>query len=554
MTDHETWWKGSDARNDLLAFGFFLVLSLALRTQAFPASVVDWDESLYFLIAKDLRAGFMPYETVFEHKPVGVFLIFALFQTLLGDRIVAMRVATIVAVAISAFLVKAITDLLASRTVGQVSAAPDSSGRSGPIGRLAPGLVAGSLFAVYSTTNWGLAANTEHFFTPLVCGAFLIVVRLILDMGTEWGGRGPERRGDRSALPVIGVGLLMGVALQVKYLVVWETILLGLAILALEGLRGTASPWRAISGRSLARTLLYGGAVVAPTALVVAVFWSRGMWETWLNSNITANIAYGKLAGIAPTLWADAMIGQAASQSVLWVAALLTPIYVLRGRGPNPLRAVVLLLFLWWVAGLIGAASTRLFFPHYFLQPLPAACILSAWLVLVILPRALSWPARGGTLRLARWGLIALVFAQAIGLAGEALWKGTRAIDARLRGGAPWPNDEPARVAEAIRHDIQAGDEIYVVDYHLILYHLVGARWPTRYIFPTHLTTERAYTLDVDPFEEFEGIFAREPRFVIKKRRSRGPEELFAAIQAAIDRDYEIHASIGQVDIYRRRR
>ena len=84
------------------------------------------------------------------------------------------------------------------------------------------------------------------------------------------------------------------------------------------------------------------------------------------------------------------------------------------------------------------------------------------------------------------------------------------------------------------------------------MYHLAGARWPTRYIFPTQLPTERAYTLDVDPFEEFGRIFAREPRFVIKKRRSRGPEELFAVIQAAIDRDYEIYASIGKVNIYRR--
>jgi len=179
---------------------------------------------------------------------------------------------------------------------------------------------------------------------------------------------------------------------------------------------------------------------------------------------------------------------------------------------------------------------------------------MSSWLVLVILPRALKWPAGRGSLRLARWGLVTLVFAQAIGLTGEALWKGAKAIDGRVRGGDVWPNDEPARVAAAIRDDIEAGDEIYIVDYHFIVYHLAGARWPTRYIFPTHLTTERAYTLDVDPFEEFARIFEREPRFVIKKQRSRGPEELFAAIQAAIDHDYVMHESIGQVNIYRRRR
>ena len=179
---------------------------------------------------------------------------------------------------------------------------------------------------------------------------------------------------------------------------------------------------------------------------------------------------------------------------------------------------------------------------------------MSAWLVLVILPPALKWPTGGNVPRVARWGLVALVFSQAIGLAGEAVWNGTKAIDARVRGGAPWPNDEPARVAAAIRDEIREGDEIYVVDYEFILYHLVDARWPTRYIFPTHLTTERAYTLDVDPLEEFERIFARKPRFVIKQQRSRGPEELFAAIQAAIDRDYEMYATVGQVDIYRHRR
>ena len=542
----QTGWLQRVARNDLLAFGFFVGLSLVLRTQVFSASVVDMDESLYFLIAKDLRAGFMPYETIFEHKPVGTFIIFGLFQTLLGDRVIAIRIATILAVAISALLIKAITDLLVSATLEEDSARSESTASSGPIARWAPGLVAGSLFAVYSTTNGGLAANTEHFFIPFVCGAFLLIMKLVVDPSVARGGA-------RGAWYLVGAGLLMGLALQVKYLVAWEAILLGLVILSLGYFHGAPASGRTVSKRSLAAVFLYAIGVIAPSALVVAVFWSRGMWDAWLYANITANIAYGRLAGFAAGAWMDAIAAQAASQSVLWAAALLTLAFVTRGPGSRPIKAAGLLLFLWWIAGLAGASSTRLFFEHYFLQPLAPACIMSAWLVLVILPRTLKWPAGGGSLRLARWGLVTLVFAQAIGLTGEALLKSAKAIDGRVRGGDAWPNGEPTRVAASIRDEIRSGDEIYVVDYELIVYHLAGARWPTRYIFPTQLPMPRGYTLDVHPLDELERIIARDPLFIVKQRRSSGSPEFFAALQAAIERDYVMHDSIGQVNIYRRR-
>src|SRR5688572_14258808 len=54
-------------------------------------SVIDWDESIYALIGQQWVQGHVPHETVFDHKPIGLYAIFASFFLVFGDAVWAIR-------------------------------------------------------------------------------------------------------------------------------------------------------------------------------------------------------------------------------------------------------------------------------------------------------------------------------------------------------------------------------------------------------------------------------------------------------------------------------
>ena len=64
-------------RKTIGVFLFLFLWALLMRTPTFLVSAVDWDESLYVLIASQWLSGHPPYTTVFEIKPIGIFAIFA---------------------------------------------------------------------------------------------------------------------------------------------------------------------------------------------------------------------------------------------------------------------------------------------------------------------------------------------------------------------------------------------------------------------------------------------------------------------------------------------
>src|ERR1700688_185311 len=121
----------------------FFVATLVTRIPVLSRSVLDWDESLYFIMAQQWRLGHLPYTTVWDNKPIGIYAIFVAFQAIFGDRIFAIRFATVVFVSVLAFTVFKIT-----REINQNRQAA---------------WVAGAALVLCSLSNDGLSANTELF-------------------------------------------------------------------------------------------------------------------------------------------------------------------------------------------------------------------------------------------------------------------------------------------------------------------------------------------------------------------------------------------------------
>jgi 4-amino-4-deoxy-L-arabinose transferase-like glycosyltransferase len=139
----------------------FFTAALLTRLASIPRSVLDWDESLYFLMARQWRLGHLPYTTIWDNKPVGIYGIFAVFQAVFGDRVAAIRIATIVFVGLLAFTVYKITEVI---TANRHAA-----------------LLAGGALVLCSLSNDGLSANTELFMASFTALAVLAALT------TGWG-------------------------------------------------------------------------------------------------------------------------------------------------------------------------------------------------------------------------------------------------------------------------------------------------------------------------------------------------------------------------------
>ena len=107
-----------------------------------------------------------------------------------------------------------------------------------------------------------------------------------------------------------------------------------------------------------------------------------------------------------------------------------------------------------------------------------------------------------------------------------------------LFGGVASQTDTPRVIAQRINEQIDSSDYIYVANYQPVLYYLVRARIPTRFVFTQHLSSDPPVTfLPVDPIQEFERIMALKPKFIVLANHTRSP--YFDRLYEFLIKDYE---------------
>jgi len=232
----------------------FLLLPLAVvltRLALLNRSVLDWDESLYFLMAQAWRAGHLPYTTIWDNKPLGIYAVFAVFQTLIPG-VAALRVAAMACVAGLAVAAFALTRRLGGS-----------------------GWVAGVAVVVLSLSNDGLASNTELFMALCTTLAVLAVV---------------------AEAPAWCVGLALGCGFMIKYVCAPEAALV-LALLAHR--RGPRALLTALPAAAL------------PLAAAAALYALHGQFGLWVECSLISNFRRAHTAlswtqaawGIQAQLW-----------------------------------------------------------------------------------------------------------------------------------------------------------------------------------------------------------------------------------------------------------
>ncbi|MFM9976502.1 MAG: hypothetical protein ACKVOP_00445 [Sphingomonadaceae bacterium] len=442
-------------------FALLLAVTLAARAQTFGNPVTGFDEQFYLLVGDRMLSGSIPYVDIFDRKPIGLFLIHAAVRLLGGEGTIQTQLVACAIVTATAFAIYRLACRIAP-TSGAVAAA------------------LAYIFWLNLTEGEGYQAEV-WFNLPMALAALLVC------------------GAPRNVLAYRGLVamLLVGLALQIKYSVVFEGLFLGLALL-----------WQA-RHRTLVRLVglaaLWASAALLPTFLAAAAYWQIGYFDAWLFANFTA------IAGKLPDPLSVKLEG-------FGLMALIAAPLVIAAIA-RPASALHRFVLAWLAASIAGVLLFGSYGAHYLMPVLVPLTIAAA-------PR-LARPA---------WAVATL----ALGLiAGQA----ALALTYVGKGG----RTEALAVAQAARPS--GPGCLWVYDGYPALYRLTESCLPTRYVFPGHLNTANeasAAALGIDPQAEVRRILASRPETIVDNypRYSRGNRATAALVDAALASDYLLVATI----------
>jgi 4-amino-4-deoxy-L-arabinose transferase-like glycosyltransferase len=437
-----------------------LLVALAMRAPSFGATGLDWDESLYVVMAQRWLQGGLPYATVWDQHPIGLPALLAASTWLIGDGLLAARVACLLAVTGTAAL---LYGFLARRADAELA-----------------GLFAALFYLLYMSRPDGLAANTEVFNNLVVSTAsFLLLGQFIA---------GPRRvRADAMFFS----GLLLGIGLQFKYVVLPEAVLLCCAVLY-KMLRDDERLGRTLS---LAVLALVGG--LLPTALATFYFWHAGVLPEYLDANWRANVAYLDSPLTLATILARLRFGLLPLIGLLpWPIVLLALVRDAKTRERYATLGVW--LSLWLIAASLDVAAPLKLWKHYFNALVPPLCLIAGLTVQVLAERA--GPRRQWLLG----SVIVAVLAPAVGLMVKHI-PNSWAIER---------TNVPRAIADFINQNGSDGHDIYVFNYDPLVYAYAHAAPPTRFVLGIELS-EFSESSGSRPAGEITRILAAAPHWIV---------------------------------------
>ncbi|MCB4820851.1 ArnT family glycosyltransferase [Roseicella aerolata] len=481
--------------------------ALLFRGIGFTVAVIDTDEGLYIVQAREWLRGNWPLVAVWDMHPIGAPAVYAAAIGLFGDSIATIRLLGILCTALAGWALYGLVRV---------------AGGPRPVA-----LAAGLLYLAQSVLLFGLATNTEVLFAPAVVATMALGLRAA--MRALEGGEGPRWS------ELVPMGLMMGMAFSIKPVVTPEGCL-AFALLTFPAL------WRRVlrPGRFLALAAAYAALVLTPTALFGIAYALRGHFAEFLDGSFLAPLRYS-MARL--TLPEAAQRLQTAAMVLLWPMVLaglaLARWGLRRGRGGRLARIALL----WFACGSLAIIGPGFFYPHYFLiwmPPLAVLAALGAWRL-----ARLAGPRRAMA-----------AFAALVAVVAVELWRQEATVRVG-RGHGIWTPDPVQEVAKAVKARLRPGEAIFVANYHPVIYAMADAALPTRFVFPAHLTGGFTQVADIDTDAEVRRILATRPRLVLVDRGWWWHLRPSAAaiLTEVLERDYMLEATVaeerGPVELWR---
>ena len=427
-----------------------LATAVAVRAVTFGNPLVAVDEQFYWVTAQRLLQGALPFVDIWDRKPIGLFLLYAPAAALgMPWGILAYQLMALASVVLTAGLIARVAD----RVGWGVGALP-----------------AALLYILMLNVADGQGGQAPVFYNLLTIGA----VALLLPRPDDRDGD-PARVG-RNLLAM----LLIGLALQVKYTVLFEGLFLGLWLLRREAVLGASLV------HVVRRGLGYAGMAMLPTLLAAGVYAWLGHFDAWFYAN------FGSILDRKSDPLID-LVG-----AFFEVMLSLAPLLVLSGLGwrrlqrEGTLSPAARMLLGWLIAAMVGLIVFGSWFPHYALPVMmPGSLCCAAFFTHDRTGRRIVAPALLAVALIA--GTASVVVAQA------------------KRGNAA----QLATIADAIGRGPGC---LYVHSGDSMLYAATGRCTLSPWLFPSHLSIERENgALGVDQLAEVDRIFAQRPAVVVMR-------------------------------------
>ncbi len=449
-------------RNRLMVL---IAVAVAARAVTFGNPLIHVDEDFYFAAARLMADGAVPYVDVWDRKPIGLFVLYLVPASLpFGWGIIAYQLMALAAVVTTAWIVARLA-MLAGWGRGAT--------------------YAGILYFLWLNLADGQAGQAPILYNPLVAGAAWLIVT-------------NTRR--RSWWQDAAAMALMGLALQVKYSVVFEGVFFGLWILVRE--------WRAgvRPSQIAARAGVLAAIALLPTLAVMGYYAAIGQFDAFLYANFESIIA--RQADPPRERWGNL------AKLVLILSPLMAMALVSARRSTLKEASERRFMLCWFAAALLGILVLGGWFDHY---ALPAA-----------VPGAVC---AAGFLETRPRGRIAVLLSAA--LIGQVLVIANRVS----RGNG--------RELAAITASIGAGPGcLWVYSGSPKIYATANRCHVTRYLFPSHLyRTREDGAIGVPQTTEVARILRRGPEVIVMRPPSIGERrDIRAMVERAVGADYVVAA------------
>lgn len=472
---------------NLLIVLLFFFLVCFLRLGSFFQSSIVWDESLYLLMARSLIEGHLPYTEIWDNKPPGIYLLFSLALLLFGKSIISIRVITCIAVSITCYLLYKLGNLISKNDIKV-------------------GLLAGTLYAFFSVINGGIQSNTELFFaTFVICAFYLLFSALISSVKPI----------SQSYLSLFIIGLLMGIGLQIKQVVLFEFI--AITIIIGVNIYSTSLNKRYIFKKFLISCVPLTIGFITPFIVVLFWFIVGGHFQEYVYANFYAN-----LVRVGSENWSFAtivvsLINQLLSYPFLWICILLSFFYLISPKKVTlEEKRTLSYILIWFFMAFLGVCAPKSFYSHYFLQILPPLCLLGSY---IIIKTIWSVPGRNS---IKNFSILTLVLVNPLlSSSYPYIMTGLKSFYNQCVKGINNYNDDTAIISNYLAKRVNKTNYIYVVDSSSIYYYLVPARIPTKYAFPGFMITKLSKVAGIDPVKELHLIMRKKPLYIIKIKSNR---------------------------------
>ncbi|TPG52921.1 hypothetical protein [Sphingomonas glacialis] len=452
-------------------------VALLVRALTFGNPILHVDEEFYFATAQAIAHGAIPYVDVWDRKPVGLFLLYVPAAALglpLG---------------IWAYQALALASVTATATL---------------IARLADraGWAKGALPAAIAYLLWLNLLEGEGGQTPVFYNLLMVSAASLLAPRPDDAAQARRRFVQGCAALA-----LVGLALQIKYTVVFEGLFFGLWWMWRE--------WRL--GQRWWRVALLAVPLAAlaalPTLAALAWFWAHGHGDAFVYANFASIGARG----------GDPITHELGNLALmLLILSPLIAMAILAARCPSteatrwPLRRW---LFGWAIVAGLGVLVFRGYFDHYALPLLVPLCVCAAGF----------FAQHYRAIRVRAPLLIVVLLASQVVLLVKRHERGT-----------------PAQFAAITRSIGHGPGCLYVFSGSPMLYPMADRCMLTRYRFPRHIGQARERgAIGADQQSELERILALRPAVVVLGARYRGERaELRALFERYVAAHYRQRADL----------